>query len=82
MPSRKIACAVCGYITLDSRHPYDICPVCRWQDEGVIDDPTIPTYGPNGDLSLEQARKNYQEFGAVDKEFIKLARKPTPSEKV
>lgn len=27
-------CPCCGYMTLDRRGAYDICPVCFWEDDG------------------------------------------------
>jgi Cysteine-rich CPCC len=28
------ACPCCGFLTLDERGGYDICPVCFWEDDG------------------------------------------------
>ncbi|MFT9821054.1 CPCC family cysteine-rich protein [Lysinibacillus sp. NPDC056185] len=27
-------CHCCGYLTLESRGEYDVCPVCFWEDDG------------------------------------------------
>ncbi|MFB9234409.1 CPCC family cysteine-rich protein [Plantactinospora siamensis] len=52
-------CPCCGYRTGDPT-----CPVCRWTDDGRADaDPEVARGGPNGRLSLADARLNYQIFG-------------------
>ncbi|MBL8159997.1 hypothetical protein JNJ66_06080 [Candidatus Saccharibacteria bacterium] len=75
-----VACLVCGNITISERGSFDICPVCLWEDDGEYDNPKEVRGGPNGDLSLEGARRNYLKFGAVEKHYIKDARPPTPNE--
>ncbi len=80
MDQEKVACLVCGYSTLSRRGGYEICPICFWEDEGEIDHPTKPTYGPNDSLSLTQARQNYKKFGAVDEQFKDKVRPPEPGE--
>ena len=32
----KFACLCCGFLTLDERGGYDICPVCFWEDDAYI----------------------------------------------
>lgn len=60
---------------------YDICPVCFWEDDGQDDyNADVIRGGPNGSLSLTQARKNYLDFGACDEMFIQNVRKPLPEE--
>ena len=73
-PKRYI-CPCCGYLTLYSRGDFEICPVCYWEDEAKEYDPDGGVRGPNP-VSLSQARKNFQLFGAIDKEFIRHVRKP------
>jgi hypothetical protein len=76
-----IACPCCGYLTLDERAGFEICPICYWEDDGQTDiDADQVRGGPNRELSLTQARANYQEYGAVSREFVKHVRKPTPEE--
>jgi hypothetical protein len=75
-----VKCQVCGYKTISEHGSYDICTICFWEDDGLYEDPDEIWYGPNGDLSLTQARKNYQEFGAVEKRFVDKVRKPYSSE--
>ena len=77
----RAACLVCGNLTLSKRGAFEICPVCFWEDEGAIDDPDEPSDGPNGNLSLSEARRNYREFGAVASEFADKARQPRLEER-
>lgn len=50
---------------------FEICQVCFWEDDGQdnIDADEVKG-GPNGDLSLTEARRNYQRIGAVSEEFV------------
>lgn len=61
MSEIRVECLVCRYMTLDKRGLYEICPVCRWEDEGYPSDASVATFGPNGDLSLDEARLQFRE---------------------
>ncbi len=75
-------CPCCNYRTLDERGGYDICPVCFWEDDGQDDsDADTVRGGPNGYLSLSEARKNFNEIGASHPKRLPHVRKPTPEEK-
>lgn len=58
------ACPCCGCATLHDRGGYDICPICKWEDDGQ-DDATADEswFGPNGGYTLTEARANYLEHG-------------------
>jgi hypothetical protein len=74
-------CPCCGYWTLDARGDYDICPVCFWEDDGQDDhDADVVRGGPNGRLSLTQARVNFRQFGACEARFIVNVRPPRAEE--
>lgn len=54
----NMACPACGRATLAQRNGYDICSFCNWEDDGQ-DTPNADEVfgGPNGDLSLTEARR-------------------------
>lgn len=81
-PGVRYACPCCRFLTLDERGGYEICPVCFWEDDGQDDqDATRVRGGPNGALSLEQARRNFATFGACDERSRQHVRAPLPDEK-
>ena len=54
------ACPCCRESTLDGRGMYEICPVCGWEDDGQDDqDAEDVRGGPNGTISLAEARRRY-----------------------
>lgn len=66
---------------LYGRAGYEICKVCFWEDDGQDDhDADDVRGGPNGVLSLKQARINFQMFGACDRKFVSNIRHPLPDE--
>lgn len=67
--------------TLHERNACEICPVCFWEDDGQDDgDADLIRGGPNGPLSLTQARKNYRDLGACQVELRDQVRPPRLSE--
>lgn len=75
------SCPCCSSITLDERAGYEICPVCFWEDDGQDDhDADEVRGGPNGALSLAEARRNYADFGACERRCLPHVRPPTPQE--
>ena len=78
---RRYRCPYCGYFTLEEESPgtFNICPVCFWEDDNVqFDDPTFA--GGANDPSLEEARRNFQTFGAVEERLKRFVRPPEPDE--
>ena len=74
-------CPCCGFRALVERGAFEICQVCFWEDDGQGDaDADEVLGGPNGNLSLTEARANYKAFGAVDRRFVKKVRPPRISE--
>ena len=72
----KYKCPCCGYYTFDKKVEgnYEICPVCFWEDDPIqMADPLYE--GGANKVSLMQARRNYSEFGACEKEMIPHVRK-------
>lgn len=76
-----LRCPCCGCKTLSERGGFEICQVCFWEDDGQDDsDAADVRGGPNGALSLTQARTNYLRFGACDSKFIANVRRPRSEE--
>lgn len=74
-------CPCCGFRTLDAQGNFDVCPVCFWEDDGQGDqDADTVRGGPNGWMSLTQARQNFAEFGACERRFVDKVRKPLKQE--
>jgi hypothetical protein len=74
-------CPCCGCRTLRQRGRLEMCPVCAWGDAGQDEhDADTVRGGPNGALSLRQARANYRRFGASAAAFAGRVRKPQPEE--
>ncbi|MFE0593846.1 CPCC family cysteine-rich protein [Micromonospora echinospora] len=75
------ACPCCGYLTLGERGGYEICDVCFWEDDGQDDhDAARVRGGPNRNLSLLDARRNFLQCGASDPKDQKYVRPPRPDE--
>ena len=75
-------CPCCGFLTLYGRGEEEICPVCFWHDDGQDNhDAEEVRGGPNYDLSLATARKNFREFCAVQRKHRESVRAPTEDEK-
>lgn len=60
------SCPCCGHVTLTERGAYEICSECDWEDDGQDDhDADVARNGPNGGMSLEDARAAYVEEGGT-----------------
>ena len=80
-PQLPLRCPCCGCLALSDRGGYEICPVCFWEDDGQDDyDADTIRGGPNGTLSLTQARANYRRLGACDARSIASVRPPRADE--
>jgi hypothetical protein len=78
----RFACPCCRFLTLRERGGYEICPVCFWEDDGQDDhDAARVRGGPNGILSLAQARLNFGIFGACEERHRKNVRLPKRAER-
>ncbi|MBX9584846.1 MAG: hypothetical protein K2X87_31465 [Gemmataceae bacterium] len=74
-------CPCCGHLTLGERGVDEICPVCFWEDDGQDDhDAGVVRGGPNGAISLTQARENFRRLGACEERHIGNVRPPRPGE--
>ena len=77
----RFACPCCGYLTLSDEPPgtYEVCPVCDWEDDAAQSANAEIEGGANA-VSLGQARANFREFGAAQRESLDRVRKPLPEE--
>lgn len=74
-------CPCCQALTLCGRGGFEICPVCFWEDDGQDEhDAHEARGGPNGTLSLTQARANYKAHGVSEPRFVGSVRRPQPHE--
>ena len=75
--SRRETCPACGYMT--TWDEYDICGVCRWERDHLQE--LEPDYGGGANqLSLREAQRNVQRFGAADPRSKANACRPSESE--
>lgn len=77
----KFACPCCGYRTLREKPggTYNICEVCFWEDDPIqLDDPDYE--GGANRVSLKQGQRNFQEFGACERDMVKNVRRPNSDE--
>ena len=65
-------CACCGQRTLESDDFYDICPICKWEDDPVQRDDPDYAGGANC-LSLNQSRDLFS-FGRCFRSFNGIGR--------
>ncbi len=68
-------CPCCQYKTLSVNSMYDVCPVCYWQDDPIQNQLSDFEGGAN-EVSLQQAKENYNQYSAVQKELMQFIRKP------
>jgi hypothetical protein len=76
-----LRCPCCFCKTLGGRACFEVCEVCYWEDDGQDEyDADVVRGGPNGELSLTQARANYRRFGACDEQSLPNVRPPKADE--
>lgn len=76
----KTKCACCNFITIEETAISGICPVCFWQKDFYQEENINDSGGPNL-VSLNEAKENFKEFGAVELRFKQYARAPSADEK-
>lgn len=70
-----VACPCCHQRTLEERANFEICPECGWEDDGQDDsDAHLVLGGPNGRLSLTQARLIYREAASEESDETSVTR--------
>jgi hypothetical protein len=59
----------------------ELCPICWWEDDGQDSDSAADIHSTvNGELSLSEARQNYQLCGAAHPRFVRYVRQALPEE--
>lgn len=71
----KYTCLICGYMTLDSRHDWDICPVCFWEDDVSLRNGDSRSSANRG-LYISEAQANFMIFESCSKTDLRHVRKP------
>ena len=66
-PEEMLKCLCCGYLTIQQRGGYEICPVCFWEDDGSQE--LDQTSGPNH-MTLREARENFVRVGACSVDAV------------
>ena len=74
-------CPCCGYLPF-SEPPgsYDICPICFWEDDGLQLEFATTLSGGANRVTLLEAQRNYQQFGACEEAMRQNVRAPAPDE--
>ena len=82
MSTARYPCPCCGYLTYfhEPDGTYEICPVCRWEDDPVQSNDPDRGGGANV-VSLNEARENFEKVGAKRLESVQFARPPKPEER-
>lgn len=81
MPETAYRCPCCQARTLPRPDAMALCPVCWWEDDGQEDaDADEIRATVNGELSLTEARANYQLCGASHPRFLRYVRAAEPTE--
>jgi hypothetical protein len=74
-------CPCRGYLVFDKKPgPYDICPICFWEDD-LVQLRFVSTGGGANSPSLIQAQKNYRALGASERRCRRFVRAPRPDER-
>ncbi|MDE9564474.1 hypothetical protein KKI93_10435 [Xenorhabdus bovienii] len=68
-----IDCAACGYLVFENKEDsfYEICPVCRWQNDGKLED----EYSGCNHKTMNEYRKTNSFKKLIDighEKYIKL----------
>lgn len=78
----KYICPCCGFFTLNKQadNTFQICPVCYWEDDGIQFHEPYYEGGAN-QVSLNQAKENFKNFGVIEERFKVFVRYPLADEK-
>jgi len=62
----QFQCPCCDFFTLEAWGEYDICPICRWEDDGSDLDRPDEVSSPNR-ITLREGRHNFRQYGVSDR---------------
>ena len=75
MQSSPYPCPCCGELTVNDPGGFEICPICAWEDDGQGDeDADVIRGGPNGNLSLTDARRRFATSSKFARDIAELVR--------
>ncbi|MFE4925427.1 CPCC family cysteine-rich protein [Streptomyces sp. NPDC056661] len=78
---KAFPCPCCGHLVMSEIGCWEICPVCRWEDDPVK--LRWPAFSPGAySPSLIEAQRNYREFGACIEDARASVRPALPHEQV
>jgi hypothetical protein len=74
---RRFPCPCCDFLTLEEAPTgtFQICPVCRWEDDNV-QYADLDYWGGANKVSLSEARENFRRLGTSDQRRLASARPP------
>ena len=77
----KYLCPCCNMKTLEEEPPgtYEICPVCGWEDDEIQFKNPNYCCGANN-ISLQEAKNNFEKLGAINEEALEYTREPLAEE--
>ena len=80
LPHEKYPCPCCGHLVFNSAPGnHEVCPVCGWEDDlAQLRFPRMP--GSANAVSLENAQKNYVDYGVAERKNQGTTREPFESE--
>jgi len=62
-------CLCCNYLSLLTKDDFEICEICYWEDDPLTKE-VNKISSINHGLTLEDAKKNFVKFGAVEQKYI------------
>jgi hypothetical protein len=78
---KSFQCPCCKFKTLYGRGQDEICKVCFWQDDGQDEADADRALGGPNRVSLREAQKNFDRFGASEERLRSYVRPPLPDER-
>ena len=75
---QRTTCPSCGYLVFESDPTDEICPICYWQFDPV-DNLLGSTVAEPNRVSLLEAQRNYEAFGASEPRLAPFVRAPDSS---